>query len=280
MPTFIHLVIGDDSQARKRKKELIQNFLFPNGMPDSLERERIFEQGAGYHGDQPFYMYDESQCADIKQYASNLKNATERDDFIKDAISLLNAHTGEYEGWFKIGEENYTEIKYGQERQKILAMMPSKTRRFTIEEVESIMGGKKIPKGLLRSIINKLDLDGSNRDKLFSYMLDGRVEAFRLLNERGVQFTKEQLSQLIDSEAFNNTSSAGVFGSSDRADVVNRRAVVFHQDACDSDLVFKMLDGIKDQNAKDAFIVSLTRWGKVREKFKDDPRLALLLKLI
>jgi hypothetical protein len=55
---------------------------------------------------------------------------------------------------------------------------------------------------------------------------------------------------------------------------------VFHQDACDSDLVFKMLDGIKDQKAKDAFILSLTRWSKVREKFKDDPRLALLLKLI
>jgi hypothetical protein len=71
-----------------------------------------------------------------------------------------------------------------------------------------------------------------------------------------------------------------VFGGSDRADVVNRRAVVFHQDACDSDLVFKMLDSIKDQKAKEAFILSLTRWSKVREKFKDDPRLALLLKLI
>lgn len=280
MPTSLHLVIGDDSQTRQRKKELLQNFLFPNGMPDSLERERIFEKGAGYHGDQPFYMYDESQCADIKEYASNLKNATERDEFIKDAISVLNAHTGEYEGWFRIAEDGDTEIKYGQERQRTLSMMPGNTRKFTIEEVESLMGGKKVPKGLLRSIINKLDLEGSSKDKLFSYMVDGRIEAFRLLNERGLQFSKDQLSQLIDSEAFNNTSSAGVFGSSDRADVVNRRAVVFYQDACDSDLVFKMLDGIQDQNAKDAFILSLTRWSRVREKFQNDPRLALLLKLI
>jgi hypothetical protein len=280
MPTFIHLVIGDDSQARKRKKELIQNFLFPNGMPESLERDKVFQQGAGYHGDQPFYMYDESQCADIKQYASNLNNATERDEFIKDAISVLNAHTGEYEGWIRIGEEGDTEVKHGQERQRILSIMPSNTRAFTIEEVELLMNGKKIPKGLLRSVINKLDLEGSGKDKMFSYMLDGRVEAFRLLNERGLQFTKEQLSQLIDSEPFNNPSSSGVFGGSDRADVVNRRSVVFHQDACDSDLVFRMLDSIKDQKAKEAFILSLTRWSKVREKFKDDPRLALLLKLI
>lgn len=269
------------------RDESLERLFFPGGMPRKLDPKNIVRGEGAFMGsgnawkdsktDKLHYMYSMDGTADIKSFIAGIKVAADRVQALKVVISVMASTVDNPSPYFKVGILG--EIG-GTDQEVAVPLIADKPKKMTYDQLEGIMGPKKPQKTLLRTIMNELDLAGSDREKLIGLILDSRVEAYRLLNGKGVQFTKEQLARITDSAPFNKPTYSGVFASSDRADIMNRRAVVFYQDACDSEIVFKMLDSIQDQDAKNSFITSLTRWEKVREKFKGDPRLALLLKLI
>lgn len=270
-----------------KRDESLERLFFPGGMPARLDPKRIvmgeeafMGSGSAWNGSKTeklHYMYSMEDTADVKAFIAGIKSAEDKVHTLKVVISVMASTVDDPSPYFKVGIVGKVR---GTDQEVVLPLIADKRKKMTYDQLEGILAPKRPQKTLLRTIINELDLEGSDREKLIGLILDSRVEAFRLINRKGIQFTKEQLIRIIDSKPFNNPTSTGVFASSDRLDVVNRRSVVFYQDACDSDIVFKMLDSIGDQPAKDSFILSLTRWERVREKFKDDPRLALLLKLI
>jgi hypothetical protein len=270
-----------------KRDESLERLFFPGGMPARLDPKKIVKGEEAFMGsgnawkdsktEKLHYMYSMDGTADIKSFIAGIKSAEDRVQALKVVISVMASTVDNPSPYFKVGISG--KIR-GTDQEVVLPLIADKPKKMTYDQLEEILAPKKPQKTLLRTIMNELDLVGSDREKLIGLILNSRVEAYRLLNSKGVQFTKEQLVRITDSAPFNNPTFSGVFASSDRADIMNRRAVVFYQDACDSDIVFKMLDSIQDQSAKDSFITSLTRWERVREKFKDDPRMALLLKLI
>jgi hypothetical protein len=262
----------DNEEGKIFEVEGVKKLLFPDGMPEKIDESLVVDSLVNdtIRKDLRCYRFKRPSIDVLKSEVTRFKTKSDRNNFISNFISIVASSQSEI-SWPRVG------ITDGDEIYRLICDDHSGIK---LEELQAIVG-KKVPKTMLRSIVNLLNLEGSDRALLMEYVRTGRFDLFRILKEDGgVQFTKEELLEIVDLECFSLVTFTGTFGSKETVDIMNRRAVIFHQDSCDADVVFKIIDGIKDDYSKEKFKNSLTRWKKIREKFGNDERLLLLLKLM
>jgi len=212
---------------------------------------------------------------EIKKFLSSMNRKDMLLSRLDDITSILN--------WSDEGDKGWGGIYAGFIKDDIVYRIVFKGDvRLTIDDIFEVTGLSidDIPKAFWRGVLQDLNLVKSTKSYLMQLMRDDRVDIFRIIGKRTeVQFTKEELKEIIALPNFTKVTRSGLIGSvGDTADIVNRRSVLFHQDACDDEIVLDMLNSFNSTVDKESFIKSLKR-KSILEKYKDSPVIQLLTKL-
>jgi len=145
---------------------------------------------------------------------------------------------------------------------------------LTLDEIDSLLDGNS-SKQLLRSILYHIDLKNSDRDLVVKYTLNNKFDMFRILGKAaGFQFTTEELLKIVEMPSFTRVTTTGTFGSGETADIINRRAVIMHQDNVNSEVFNSLLGSFNDENAKERFLKTLNT-NTLQKKYEDFPDILL-----
>jgi hypothetical protein len=154
--------------------------------------------------------------------------------------------------------------------------------RLTVDDVLEILGLKllDLPKSFWRGVIQDLNLSSSSKSLLMEIMENDRIEIFRVIGAQGTQFTKEELKKIVSFPSFLKKTRSGIIGGSETVDIVNRRAVILHQDSADEEIVMEIINSFKSSEVdeKERFFKTLGKKSVV-EKYKNSPSIQVLLKL-
>lgn len=262
-----------------KPNKAIQDLIFPKGLPKKLEYSRISTRELTIQSHswlEPKKEFKHSYSFDRSLLSSDrIKKATEgmavkeKENFVSQIVNLLSNRP----------DENEQRERFGlriEDSHLIYSLHPDRPVRMTLDEFDQIFDGKP-RKSFLRSVINLLELSTS-RGKLMEYIRKNRLELFRVLGKKGIQFTKEELKEIILLPAFTKVTTTGTFANADTNDIINRRAVIKYQDACDGELFMDIINSIETDEAKEAFAKTI-RFKAIQEKFKDHPQAALWIKL-
>jgi hypothetical protein len=268
-----------------------KNIIFWSGAPgnDRLKIADLFSEKDGGFSDKNWIVttsntgrfginyYAEIQAPSkekIKEFISGI-NKKDMLNILDDIASILN--------WSDEGDKGWGGIFAGflKDNDIYRAIFKGDTR-LTVDEILEITGLdiSEIPKTFWRGTLQDLNLVKSSRNYLIQLMKDDRADIFRIIGKRTeVQFTKDELKEIVLLPSFIKVTRSGLIGSvGDTADIVNRRAVLFYQDACDDEIVLDMLNSFNSTVDKESFMKSLKRKSIV-EKYKDSPVVQLLTKL-
>jgi hypothetical protein len=257
----------------------LQDLIFPEGIPKELDYNRITTKEYvtyKYASAEPQKNFKHSYSFDrflvskerIKEATKDM-SAKDKEMFVSQVINLLMNRPEEPEKRERFG------LKI-EDSHLVYSLYPDKLTRLTLDELDFIFDGKP-RKSFLRSVINHLEL-GSSRDKLMEYIRKNRLELFRVLGKQGIQFSKEELKEIIALPAFIKITTTGTFANADTNDIINRRSVIKYQDACDGELFIEVINSIDTQDAREAFAKTI-KFKSIAEKFKDHPEAMLWIKL-
>ena len=175
---------------------------------------------------------------------------------------------------FKIDES----IRDDDDESNWCAYLPTNHKRITLDDIDYIFN-KKPTKAFLRSILGEIDLQNSDPSLVMSYIEKDKIDIFRVIGKNNtVQLTKKQLRKIISLPQFSRQTTAGLIGSAETADVVNRRALLTYQDAVDSEIFMEVIDTAKDEESRKRLRTTLNR-KSIIEKYKNYPEIALWLKM-
>jgi hypothetical protein len=157
----------------------------------------------------------------------------------------------------------------------------SSSSRLKLQDIVEILDEDllKIPKSFWRGTLQNINLKDSDRKLIMDLMVNDRADIFRIIGKKSeVQLTTDELKTIVGLTHFTRVTSSGLIGRGETADIVNRRAVILHQDNCNDEIVLEIINGFNSSNDRDSFMKSLNK-KSVIEKFKDSPIVQLLTKL-
>jgi len=158
-----------------------------------------------------------------------------------------------------------------------------KNSALILDDIKEILSVEllTIPKSFWRGILQDIDLFRSNKLLLMDLIKNDRVDIFRVIGKQGTQFTKEELKEILALPFFLRKTTSGIIGRGETADMVNRRAVILHQDAADEEIVMDIINSfeLSEVHEKERFFKTLGK-KSVAEKYKDSPSIQVLLKLM
>ncbi len=263
--------------GNNQPNKFLEELLFPNGLPKKLEYDKIVTKeietilyGEKKNITKTSYPFARNEVTKerIKSHISHLSKK-EKETFMISLSYLFNSKPNK--------EDEYQKTVIFIDKNLMYSLFPDTAEALTLEEIYFIFDNKP-NKMFLRSVVNQLDLNRTNRDFLMKNIKENKFDLFRLLGKQGIQFNKNELSEIISLKSFSLVTTSGTMGSSDTADIINRRAVIVHQSACDDEIFFNVLDTITDSNAKESFTKTL-RKKSLREKFKNYPPVLVWLEL-
>jgi hypothetical protein len=251
----------------------VEKFLFPNGLPNSINQDKVTAHPSPFNKDRVYYNLDPISVDKIIAHLATLKKKTEKDQFVRYMAFLF----------FRNGlddEKNYplftAYLDHGDKSYE-LSVLDS---RLSVSDIFTIFGQDyKFPKSFLKSVIDNLTISETDKPALMKMMENNRIEIHRILSSE-VQFTKEELMRIIKFNSFASKTHSGTFANMERLDIVNRRSLIFYQDSVDSEIFMEVLNDIEggDTQGKDSLLKLLKR-NNVKEKFKNSPEVLLLAKL-
>jgi hypothetical protein len=222
-----------------------------------------------------FYKTDRPTNDQIKTFLEGFETKKEKLNKTDKLLAVLSydmlatgASWGGYSSGFKLDGDTY---KFTFESSK----------RVTLDELAYILNIDimTIPKSFWRGSLQNINLESSSKFKIMELMTKDRADIFRILGKKsGVQLTVEELKTIVALPHFSRVTSSGLIGRGETADIVNRRSIIFHQDACNDEVVIELLNSFGTNESKQSFMKSLNRKA-VTEKFNDSPVVQLLTKL-
>jgi hypothetical protein len=260
-----------------KKDKFLEDLLFPDGLPSKLDYNKIISKEVEtiIYGEKKkviknSYPFDREKVTKekIKAYLTTLTKK-EREKFIVALSYVFNNRPNK--------EDEYQKVAIFVDANLAYSLYPDNHKALTLEEIYYIFDNKP-NKMFLRSVVNQLDLNGTNRDFLMKNIKENKFDLFRLLGKQGIQFSKSEIKEIISLPAFSLITTSGTMGSSDTADIINRRAVIAYQSACDDEIFFEVLATIKDDSAREAFGKTI-RKKSLKEKFKNYPSVLVWMEL-
>jgi hypothetical protein len=252
------------SQDRYGLKDLLENII--------IDVENAVDAGSGYEF---FYKTDRPTNDQIKTFLEGFGTKKEKTEKVDKLLAILaydmstkDAGWGGVYAGFSLNGNTY---KFTFESSK----------RITLEDLNYILDSDvaTLPKSFWRGALQNINLKDSSKSKIMELMIKDRADIFRILGKRsGVQLTVEELKTIVALPHFSRVTSSGLIGQGETADIVNRRAVIFHQDACNDEVVIELLNSFGTNESRESFMKSLNRKA-VTDKFKDSPVVQLLTKL-
>jgi hypothetical protein len=174
-----------------------------------------------------------------------------------------------------------TYVGFTKDNQRYNIVFEGETR-LTLDDIVEILGVEitTLPKSFWRGAIQDINLSGSSKSLLMDIIRKDRVDIFRVIGKQGTQFTKDELKEIIALPFFLRKTTSGIIGGGETADIVNRRAVILHQDAADEEIVMDIINSfeLSEVHEKERFFKTLGKKSVV-EKYKDSPSIQILLKL-
>lgn len=254
-------------QDRYGLKDLLQKITI-----DIDNQSKIIDIGSGYEF---YYKTDRPTNDQVKDFLATFESKKDRLDKLDKILAVFNNDIsvdepawGRHHSGFQVNGDTY---KFTFEDSK----------KITLDDIAYMTGSDliDIPKSFWRGTLQNINLGLSSKSKIMELIIKDRVDIFRIIGKRsGVQLTNEELKTLIALPHFSRITSSGLIGRGETADIVNRRSVIFHQDACDDDIVLEIMNTFETNQAKESFMKSLNRKSIV-EKFKDSPVVQILTKL-
>jgi hypothetical protein len=263
--------------GNNQPNKFLEELLFPNGLPKKLEYEKIVSKeievkiyGEDKRITKTSYPFSRSEVTKerIKSHINPLSKK-EKESFMIALSYLFNSRPNK--------EDEYQKTVIFIDKNLMYSLFPDTMEALTLEEIYFIFDDRP-NKMFLRSIVNQLNLNGTERSFLMKNIKQNKFDLFRILGKQGIQFNKQELKEIVSLPSFSLVTTSGTMGSSDTADIINRRAVIVHQSACDDEIFFDVLNTIKDSNTKESFVKTL-RKKSLREKFKNYPSVLVWLEL-
>jgi hypothetical protein len=264
---------------QNKTEKMLSDLFFPNGLPLKLDYEKIItkEIDQNFMGSMRKVVKNSYPFERVNVTKERLKEITStltkenKERFIKQVVGIMNNSP------YSLDQQEVADIYDNGNMDLKYSLFPDTMKPLTLDDIHYIFD-EKPNKSLLRSVVNELDLNSSDRVLLMKYVSAGKFEFFRVLGKQGIQFSKDELKIIVNHPNFIRVTTTGTMASKDTNDIINRRAVILYQDACDSEIFTTMISSIKDQHTKDVFLRSFKR-KSVEEKFKNQPEILLWLKL-
>jgi hypothetical protein len=253
----------------------ILNILFPNGVPTELDSSRIIEitpdKEYGY------YRLDKIEVSKIKKAVKNIADKNAKLSFIKGLSSVL-IYDQSKEHDDKTWGRGFLTLRNVNSNTRYRITFSDAALSFS--DLIDILGDVKPTKAFLRSILGELVLVETDKPKLLEYLKQDKLDIFRVIGKgSGLQFTKSELLEIIALPEFTRKTTSGLIGGQETADIVNRRAVILHQDETDEEVIMEVINTISDAHERERFFISLNK-KSTREKYEKYPSIQVLLKLM
>jgi len=289
MEHILEFLTFKQTLLENNKINKIYKWLFKNIIPDIKIKKYmdgcIIEDGAIFIGHNYFIGVDIPNTNDIKKFLENFQENNDKEEILKTIIEISNYSISDPDSiincknsYFYFPTRFFFDIKTldgvaiknivnGDQILRIFLASKTSNSRMTLDNLLII--DPKPNKSFLRSVINALDLKGSSMNLINDLFIKDRVEFFRILGDSsGIQFSKQQLKDIIALPGFSKVTKTGVFSNSETQDIINRRTILIHQNNADAEIFFNLNDQIKNapKESQVAFYKTIKK-PSIKEKF-------------